>query len=168
MKFTGMISIPRPGKYTFFTSSDDGSRLYIDSKEVVDNEGVHPTAEKQGDIELEAGDHPITVTYFQAGGEWVLKVEWSGPGITREEIPANVLFHAGARPMVPLETEDYAIDPQKAAIGGQMFAAMGCASCHLIPNVKSVRAATPLADLDVESRTGCLGRTSDGGFPITS
>ena len=53
-----------------------------------------------GDVELTAGDHPITVTYYQDAGEWTLKVEWSGPDLQRQEIPSSVLFHAGKRPMV--------------------------------------------------------------------
>jgi mono/diheme cytochrome c family protein len=165
VKYTGMISIPRPGKYTFFTTSDDGSRLYIDSKQVVDNDGVHPASEKQGEIELAAGDHPITVTYFQGANDIALKVEWTGPGLRRQEIPTDVLFHAGARPMVPLKSETYAVDSQKAAMGGQMFAAMGCASCHQIPGEKSLRAAKPLADLNPDTDTGCLGNHVLKGLP---
>ena len=93
----------------------------------------------------------------------MLKAEWAGPGIKREEIPASVLFHAGARPMVPLETEDYAVDRRKP-IGGQIFAAVGCIVPSM-PDVKSVRAATPLADLDLDSRTGCLGTHVGRGIP---
>ena len=157
VKFTAVISVPKPGKYTFFTTSDDGSRLYVDSHEVVDNDGTHPASEKQGDVELTAGDHPIVVTYFQEGGEWSLKVEWSGPDLARQEIPGNVLFHAGQRPMVPLKSEKFEVDPKMTSTGGQMFAAMGCAACHQMNNVKSLRTFKPLADLNVDSDTGCLG-----------
>lgn len=157
VKYTGVIAIPKPGNYTFFTTSDDGSRLYIDSHQVVENDGVHPASEKQGDVELTAGDHPITVTYYQDAGEWTLKVEWSGPDLQRQEIPPSVLYHAGKRPMVPLKNEKYTIDQTKASLGGQMFAAMGCASCHQIGNVKSMRTAKPLADLNLDNDGGCLG-----------
>ena len=157
VKYSGVITIPKPGKYTFFTTSDDGSRLYIDSHAVVDNDGVHPAAEQQGDVELAAGDHAIVLTYFQDAGEWSLKVEWSGPDLPRQEIPGSVLYHAGQRPMVPLKSEKYAVDPSKADLGGKMFAALGCASCHQINNVKSLRTAKPLADLNLDSDTGCLG-----------
>ncbi len=47
LRFTGEIQIDQAGKYTFFTSSDDGSRLYIDNQLVVDNDGVHVMVEKQ-------------------------------------------------------------------------------------------------------------------------
>lgn len=157
IKFTGAISIPKDGKYTFYTSSDDGSRLYLDGKLIVDNDGVHPSTEKVGEAQLSAGDHPIIVTYYQAGGEQELKVEWAGPGINRQEIPADVLFSVGGKPMIPLKSEPFTLDPRLIPTGRQMFAVIGCASCHAMPNVQSMRQSKPLADLDPESDTGCLG-----------
>src|SRR5581483_6819876 len=49
-RWTGRIKIPRDGKYTFFTESDDGSRLWIDGKVVVDNGGLHAMEEKSGEV----------------------------------------------------------------------------------------------------------------------
>ena len=55
VRWTGRIRMPRDGKITFFTESDDGSRLWIDGKIVVDNGGLHAMEEKSGDIDLKAG-----------------------------------------------------------------------------------------------------------------
>lgn len=41
----GTINVPATGNWTFFTSSDDGSRLYIDGNEVVNNDGLHGVVE---------------------------------------------------------------------------------------------------------------------------
>ena len=65
VKFTGLISIPKPGKYTFFTTSDDGSRLYIDSRQIVENDGVHPASEQQGDVELSGAITPSPSPTFR-------------------------------------------------------------------------------------------------------
>jgi hypothetical protein len=65
-RFTGTIRIPADGVYTFYTESDDGSRLYLGEKLVVKNDGQHPMKEGQGKITLKAGEHPIAVTYFTA------------------------------------------------------------------------------------------------------
>jgi mono/diheme cytochrome c family protein len=165
VKFTGILTIPKPGKYTFFTTSDDGSRLYIDAREIVENDGVHPASEKQGEVELTAGGHPIIVTYYQEAGESSLKVEWSGPGLQRQEIPPAALHYAGQRPMVPLNSASYSVDPLKAQIGGRMFAAMGCASCHQIKGEESMRKAKALADLNANEDTGCLGTHVARGLP---
>ena len=165
VKLSGALLVPKNGKFTFFLTSDDGSRLYIDGREVVNNDGVHAASEKSNDVELSAGDHPIVITYFQASNDTMLKLEWSGPGVSKQEVPSAALFHAGQRPMVPLKSEQYTVDPQKAQMGGQMFAAMGCASCHQIPNVRSLRTAKALAELNPENDTGCLGAHVDKKLP---
>jgi putative heme-binding domain-containing protein len=91
LRFTGAIRIDRAGQYTFFATSDDGSRIYIGDQLVVNHDGLHGMSEKKGRIQLPAGSHPITVTYFDNGGGDGLKVEWSGPRIRREPIPADRL-----------------------------------------------------------------------------
>ncbi|UHG90354.1 PA14 domain-containing protein [Spirosoma oryzicola] len=89
IRFTGYISVPTDGQYTFYTSSDDGTKLYIGSTEVVSNDGVHGDQEKSGTIGLKAGLHAITVVYFQGGGGAALSVSYSGPNIGKQNIPAS-------------------------------------------------------------------------------
>ncbi len=91
LRFTGSIHVPKDGAWTFFTTSDDGSRLYIDGKLVVDNDGWHGMVEKSGAVDLKAGPHAILVTYFDQGGDDGLAVSWQGPGTAKEKIPARVL-----------------------------------------------------------------------------
>jgi cytochrome c553 len=165
VKFTGAIHIAKSGKYTFWTKSDDGSRLYVDSKPVVDNDGVHAPEEKSGSVELQEGDHPIAVTFFQAGSGYELAVEWEGPDIKRGPVPNDVLFHVGGRPMIPLGNEPFTVDAQKAQTGKQMFAAIGCASCHAIAGEQSTRTAKPLAQINPEAGDGCLAEHVAKGLP---
>jgi putative heme-binding domain-containing protein len=89
--FAGSLFVPSEGLYTLRTSSDDGSRLYIDGKSVVDNDGSHGTVSKSGQIQLTAGAHDILVTYFNSGGAESLSVHWSGPDFEDQEIPAASL-----------------------------------------------------------------------------
>ena len=42
----GLIKIPADGIYSFYISSDDGSKLFIDDKILVDNDGLHGIVEK--------------------------------------------------------------------------------------------------------------------------
>jgi hypothetical protein len=74
LKFTGFVRIPETGNYVFSTYSDDGSRLYIGDKVVVDNDGCHGGEERAGQIQLNAGMHPITVIFFEKGGGEELEV----------------------------------------------------------------------------------------------
>ena len=90
--FTGYIEIPSDGQYTFYTTSDDGSDLYIDGNLVVANDGLHSATEKSGTIGLQAGKHAISVDYFQAGGENVLSASYEGPGVSKQVIPSTALY----------------------------------------------------------------------------
>ena len=90
--FEAMIEIPKSGRYKFFTTSDDGSRLYVDGKEVVSNDGAHGMVTQSGGVKLDAGFYPLRVNYFDSGGADGLTVEWSGPGFKRQPIPAQSLF----------------------------------------------------------------------------
>jgi len=94
--FTGFINVPTDGQYTFYTSSDDGSQLFIDNVPVVDNDGLHGTVEKSGSIGLKAGKHAITVGYFQESGDNILSVDYSGPGVSKQAIPKSSLYRVAA------------------------------------------------------------------------
>lgn len=95
--FKSKLSVPKSGRYTFFTTSDDGSRLYIDDELIVNNDGPHGMVEKSGNVSLVSGMHSIRVNYFDSGGGDGLKVSWSGPGVKKQEIPAENLFVSGAQ-----------------------------------------------------------------------
>ena len=92
LRFTGYISVPTDGVYTFYTSSDDGSKLLIGSTEVVNNDGGHPEQERSGTIGLKAGVHALSILYFQGTGGQALSVSYSGPNIGKQTIPASAFF----------------------------------------------------------------------------
>jgi predicted alpha-1,2-mannosidase len=91
--FEGFIKIPKDGMYTFYLTTNDGGKLYIDSRELINNDGLHPMNEVYRSVALKAGLHPVSVKYFQEGGTNGLVVSWQGPGFEKQEIPANVLFY---------------------------------------------------------------------------
>ncbi|MHC4737019.1 MAG: lamin tail domain-containing protein, partial [Planctomycetota bacterium] len=78
-RFTGFIEVPINAVYTFYTTSDDGSLLYISGIPVVYNDYTHNMIESSGSIYLDAGMHPITVEYFEQSGEEGLIVSYEGP-----------------------------------------------------------------------------------------
>ena len=91
IRFTANLKIDKDGEYTFYTNSDDGSRLLIDDKAVVENDGDHPPEEKEGKVTLAAGAHKLIVLYYQHGGEKALQVNYAGPEIEKKQIPAMKL-----------------------------------------------------------------------------
>ena len=65
IQFQGLIDVPKTGTYRFFTNSDDGSKLFIHNKLIVDNDGSHSARHRFGYITLEKGLHPIRIDYFE-------------------------------------------------------------------------------------------------------
>lgn len=63
--YTGKFWIETPGEYGFRLLSDDGSKLRIDGKQVIDNDGVHPPQSVTASATLTRGIHEIGVEYFQ-------------------------------------------------------------------------------------------------------
>lgn len=92
-RWTGFLRAEKAGKFAFWTESDDGSRLILDGKVVVDNGGVHPMTEKSGSADLAAGDHEVKIEFYQGGGEAGCKVSWKPPGASRQPIPPKSFFH---------------------------------------------------------------------------
>lgn len=90
--FEGLVDIGAAGSYTFYTQSDDGSRLFIDGKMIVDNDGDHGVLEKSGSLDLTPGRHKIRVEYFDGEGGFWLDVLYKGPGVPKQLVPADRLY----------------------------------------------------------------------------
>lgn len=93
--FEGWLKVENTGGFQFFTTSDDGSILFIDGKEVVNNDGNHGAEERSGRCILEKGFHTFRVQYFDSGGGNELKVGYQPFGQNKRPIDAGILFHAG-------------------------------------------------------------------------
>ena len=92
-RYTGYVRVPRTGVYTFTARSDDGAALWVGDRNVFWSVGQSPkTTETWGQIALQAGLHPITLTYFQAYGPMALELLVSGPGIRRQVVPASWFY----------------------------------------------------------------------------
>ena len=93
LRFTGYVQVPRTGVYTFTAISDDGAGLWFGDQNVFWSLGQSPkSTETSGQIALQAGLHPITVTYFQAYGPRALELYVEGPGLPRQRVPASMFF----------------------------------------------------------------------------
>jgi len=87
--FTGVINVPSSGKWTLFSESDDGSKVYVDDILVVDNDGSHPMTEKSNSVDLGKGSHSIRVEFFNGDGPGGLVLRWAGPKVAKQIIPAS-------------------------------------------------------------------------------
>jgi hexosaminidase len=90
-QFKCAIDIPADGDYTFYSASDDGSKLFLDGKLLINNDGLHGTIEVPGKVNLTKGKHPLEVWYFQGGGPTELVVSLEGPGMPKQQIAPRML-----------------------------------------------------------------------------
>lgn len=95
--YQGYIKIEKDDVYTFYLASDDGSRLFIDGREIINHDGLHGNDEKTGKVALKKGYHYIRLDFIQATGGIDLKLQYSSGQQKKQEIPGSLLFHSNKR-----------------------------------------------------------------------
>ena len=93
VRWTGSLTPPESGMYTFSTNSDDGVRLWVAGEPVVNNWSDHSATVNPGaPVYLEAGE-PVSIRmeFYENGGDAVAQLFWRGPGIDNQIIPADFL-----------------------------------------------------------------------------
>ncbi len=93
VRWTGRILAKGSGVYTFTTNSDDGVRLFVGNKRVIDNWTDHSPAENSGSVSLVAGQlYDIRLEFYEDFGTAVIQLFWQGPGVPRQIVPQKNLF----------------------------------------------------------------------------
>ena len=91
-EYYGMILISKPGTYTFYIRSDDGTRMTLDgSSFITSNWFGHSMTEKSASRSLAAGWHSIFLEYFQGSGGYGFEFRYKGPGISKRIMKAPPL-----------------------------------------------------------------------------
>ncbi|MFM7110758.1 MAG: Ig-like domain-containing protein, partial [Planctomycetota bacterium] len=79
--------------YTFITETDDGVRLWVDGKLVVDAWRDMAPTRYSGTITLTADKPvPIKMEYYENGGGAVARLSWSSSSLAEQIVPSNRLF----------------------------------------------------------------------------
>lgn len=178
LKFEGVFEAPHEGDYRFDLASDDGSRLWVDDTLVVDNGGIHAKTNKEGRAHLAAGVHRVRVAYFEQGGGEELELKIAGPALPQQ--PLSNLVAAGEDELRKKHSGQpkkeapkvFRLDPALATKGRELFASIGCASCHhfrqngqRIETVAATAAkAKPLDTLATQG--GCLAESPQPHAPF--
>jgi hypothetical protein len=79
------------GTYRFNVTSDDGVRMWVDERLLVDDWAEHEAVLHTADISLSAGEHQVTVEYFEADGNAVLKLDWEKVSGSSGVVPDTML-----------------------------------------------------------------------------
>jgi hypothetical protein len=88
--FSGFFRAPTDGDYTFYLVSDAGAQLRLHDALVIDDDFNHNGAEVTASIRLQAGLHPLRLFYRHLDGPLVLRLEYAGPGKTKQPVPPSV------------------------------------------------------------------------------
>lgn len=105
-------------RYTFYTTTDDGVRLWIDDVLLIDKWIPQPSTEWSNFIDLMGQKkYRIKFEYFELGGGAVAKLAWSSLSTPKQIIPQTQLFATIFTATEPnlLAKEDTYIFPQPAS-----------------------------------------------------
>ena len=164
--FDSFLQITQAGDYTFFLASDDGSRLIIDGKTIIDLDGIHPESVQSKTVKLEAGIFPIRILYFEGGGQRALKLDVESQHAGRASITAmlSATTEGIPRELVP---SSFKQDASLVAEGAKAFISAGCVQCHAKSGVDLQSASKPSAKplADCRPDTGCLASDVPAGLP---
>jgi PA14 domain len=93
VRWTGKVQAQYSETYTFYTTSDDGIRLWVNGELLVDNWINQAGIEKSGRITLETGKkYDIKLEYYEHAGDAISKLMWSSNSQVKEVIPQSQLY----------------------------------------------------------------------------
>lgn len=92
VRWTGKVYAPTDGNYTFYSQTNDGVRLWVDGKQIINDWTDHGTLERAGTIYLTQGKHDLRMDFYDNTGAAVAKLLWSGPGIDKSIVPKGRLY----------------------------------------------------------------------------
>ncbi len=81
VRWTGRLLAPKTGTYALTLTADDGCRLFLDGKPLVDRWLEGGATAQTASVALTAGQtYDLRVEYFQGGGDAVARLDWTLPG----------------------------------------------------------------------------------------
>lgn len=91
--YEGYLNIPVDGIYSFYLSSDDGSKCWIDNETTIDRDGPFSNDDKTGKAALKKGFHPFKLAYFNTAGGADLTLKYSVGDEEKKDIPSSWFYY---------------------------------------------------------------------------
>jgi len=92
VRWTGEVEAVFTETYTFYPTTDDGVRLWVDGQLLVENWIDRSATENSGKIDLIAGNtYNLVMEYYENGGGAVAELRWSSPRTPKQLIPQAAL-----------------------------------------------------------------------------
>lgn len=104
VRWTGTVTPAFSQAYTFYTTSDDGIRVWVNGALVIDNFTDHASTENSGTTPvLTAGQaYAIQIDFYENGGGAVAKLSWSSASQAKQIIPQSRLSPGSSGPSFPI------------------------------------------------------------------
>jgi hypothetical protein len=91
-RWTADLEAPFTETYSLITNSDDGVRLWLDGRRIIDNWTDHAATGNVAKVDLIAGQvYSIRMEYYESTGTAVAQLSWESPKIARQIIPQGWL-----------------------------------------------------------------------------
>jgi hypothetical protein len=173
VRWSGAVTARFSERYTFFVSSDDGVRVWVNGQLIAENWTDHPVTENAGTISLTAGQlNDLKVEFYEQKGEAVAKLEWQSASQAREIVPAAMLSTAPFNPVMPpvpkpaniapVASNDTASTPEGVSVTVAVLA--NDVDADAGPNPLSILSVSKPARGTVMVTTGGVKYTPDSGF----
>ncbi len=102
IRWTGQVQPQYSETYTFYTTTDDGVRLWVDNQLIIDKWIDQGSTEWSGTISLTGeAKYDIKMEYYENGGGALAELRWSSPSRPKEIIPQSRLYSDTTPPAAP-------------------------------------------------------------------
>jgi hypothetical protein len=92
VRWRGQVKSDHTEAYTFYTTSNDGVRLWVNGQPLIDNWTDHAATENAGTISLQAGQwYPITLEYYDGSGKALISLSYSSASTPKQIVPNDHL-----------------------------------------------------------------------------
>ena len=152
IRWKGQLEIPTSGNYTFYTVSDDGARLWIDNKIVINSWRDQSATERRGSLELQGNKrYDLRLDYYENFGRAVARLLWSSSEIPKGVIPTSRFYPEEPFANLQIEVDmSYRNDPnQQESIKylvsprGGVVGAIEEAPVDVCPNIDGLQTKVP-------------------------
>lgn len=97
VRWTGEIEPEFSEEYTFYVTRDNGVRLWIGNKLLIDKWNNEYNVTNSAKISLSCGKkYPIRIDYNNNSGNALIKLEWSSKNTKKDTVPQKCLYPAAA------------------------------------------------------------------------
>lgn len=97
VRWSGAVTAPATGTYTFYLTGDDGVRMWVDGKQVINGWKDQSSKEYAAKVAMTAGrPYAIKVEYYEHTHDAVVSLAWSGPTTGRQVVPVGAFATASS------------------------------------------------------------------------